>query len=356
MIWTTVCDLPFLNYQPNLAIDTSDFKNNAQILGNVLTHNKYVTLKNPDDQLVIPVKDDSLQRFTALKIEAIINPTSIPHRLNIVEGWMSFAFFIESNQKLTATIYDGKNWVQITSIATLVPLNQWSRVSFSYDGVCIGRLTIDSKTIGTNINMPLGMRQPQQNITIGHWPSGDSRYTFIGDIGHVRIDRRDYEDFWKGAVLNLFCNRHLDARQADALKELLALMDLIDPKAKEALRKCVKERSDKLLELFRTLRAGNMQNIATQKQLGNALRNAWCCKLNIPKAKQTLLDLLKRMAGPPDSRARKQFKKTLEEFLKLSSMCQKKGYPYDRMRELIIIALPELSLLQIEVEQLIQNI
>lgn len=356
MTWTTVCDFPFREYQPNLALDVTDFHNDAQISGSIITHDKYVTFEHPDDQLVIPVKDDSLQRFTGLKVEAVVYPTTNTRRLNIVEGWMSFAFFIESDRTLFGTVYDGQNWVPVTSNNVLVPLNEWSRVSFEYDGVCIGKLTLNGARVGANINMPMGMHQPRQNITIGHWPSGDGRYTFMGEMGRVRISRRDYEDFWRDTVLNLVCRRQFSPRQADAMKELIVIMNSLDSKTKEAIQKCAKARSEKMLKLFRTLRAGNKDNIVVQQQLGDRLLEAWCCKHDVRKVKQIMLEFFGNQAGPPDSEHRRQFLKILDELFEVSAMCENNGPPFDRMRELLLIAIPELAYLQVEMRQLIEVI
>lgn len=356
MLWTAVCDLPFREYLPQIALDATDFNNDAKILGNIVTHAKYVTFQHPEDQLVIPVKDESLQRFIGLKVEAIIYPTESKRRLNIIEGWMSFAFFIESDQRLVAGIYDGQKWEPVTSGNSLVPLNKWSRVSFEYDGVCIGRLTLNGERVGVNINMPMGIHQPYQNITIGHWPSGDGRYTFMGEMGHVRISRRDYEDFWQGTVQNLFCQRKFNPRQADAMKELLVMIDSLDPRTKEQIQKCAKARSEKLLKLFRTLRAGNKDNIVIQQQLGNDLLKAWCCKHDVWKVKQILLEFFQGQAGPSGSEQRSKFLKILDEYFEIGIMCEKKGPPFDRMRELLLIVVPELSYLQVEIKQLIEMI
>jgi len=356
MLWTTVCDLTFKKYQKNQALDSTDFNNNAGIKGNIATNPKYVSFKDPNGQLVVMVKDDSLQRFTGLKVEALIYPTSKTRRLNIVEGWMSFAFFIEANRSLVATVYDGKNWIGVNSGKIKVPLNEWSSVAFEYDGISLGKLTINNTHAGTSLTMPMGMYQPKQNITIGHWPSGDGRYTFIGDIGHTRISKRDYEDFWRAAVITLFCNRKLSPAQADAMEEFNVIAKSLDKRTKESIKKCAKEVSQKLIELVRVLRDGNMRNIVLHRQFANLLRQAWCCRLDELKAKQVLLDFLHDQAGKKNTRQYKEFKEIVEEFLKLRYMCERHGMPYDRLRELLFIAVPELSHVNIELDQIATTI
>lgn len=356
MLWTTVCDLTFQEYKSNLVLDSTDFHNNAKITGSITPNPKCVSFQNPNDQLVILVKDDSLQRFTGLKVEALVYPTSKTRRLNIVEGWMSFAFFVESNRSLMATIYDGHNWVPVKSGKVKVPLNKWSSVSFEYDGISIGLLTMNGTNVGSSLNMPMGMRQPHQNITIGHWPSGDGRYTFIGNMGHARISKRDYEDFWRAAVIMLFCNRKLSPQQADAMKEFNVIAKSLDKKTQESIKNCAKELSHKLLELIRILRKGNMRNIVLHRQIANMLREAWCCRVDELKAKQILLDFLRSQAGTKSTKQYKEFKKIMDEFLKLRYKCEKKGVPFDRMRELLFTAIPELSHINVELDQIAMSI
>jgi hypothetical protein len=175
-------------------------------------------------------------------------------------------------------------------------------------------------------------------------------------MGHVRISRRDYEDFWRDTVMNAFCQRRLTSRQADAMQELRVMMDAIDPKTKEAIRECAKKQSNMLIQLLRKLRAGNMRNIAIQQKLGENLQEAWCCDLDALKAKQVLLDFFRTQAGKPNSEQRADFLKTLDEFRKITVMCERNTPPFDRMEELLLTALPELSSVPDEIEQIIQSI
>lgn len=356
MSWTMVSDLLFTRYQANKVLDNTDFHNDAEIVGNPLVHQKYVSLQHPDDQLVIAVRDDSLQRFTCLRVEALIRPTLSGRRLNIVEGWMSFAFFVEADQRLFGGIFDGQDWVPVQSGNNLVPLNQWSRVSFEYDGICLGRLKLNGASVGTNVSMPLGMRQPQQNITLGHWPSGDGRYTFVGDLGHVRISRRDYEDFLRDAWALLFCQRRLLPHQAEALKKFILMAKLLDERTKEALRRCALDRSEELLKLLRTFWADNQREIILQEKLAADLRQAWCCTYDPYRATHILQEYLKRHAGAPGTRRRAAFQQAVNRFSQLSAMCAFPGDRFDRLRQLLAAASPELSSLQEELEQLFQEL
>jgi hypothetical protein len=140
------------------------------------------------------------------------------------------------------------------------------------------------------------------------------------------------------------------------MMEFDAIIRTLDPKIKEAIRKCAQERSTKLLELFRTLRDGNMRNIVVHRQLGNSLREAWCCKVDESKIRQILLDFLSKQSGPEGSLQRKKFFELVGDFLKLKNLCQKKGVPFDRMEKLLLTAVPELAFVEIEFEQIVKTL
>lgn len=342
MTWTAVCDFSFEKYDKDLVLDSTDFHNNGKIMGNITPAFGYTEFKHPEDQIVIPV-NDSLSRFIALKIEATIRPEESGRRLNIVEGWMSFAFFIESNGELMATIYDGKNWVAVSSGPLNLDKNKYSTVAFEYDGVCIGKLFVNGQMVSLNINMPLWIHQPQQNITIGHWPSGDGRYTFNGTINLVKIYRRDYDNFVHDSMANLFCKKKLTYEQLSALNEITILLRSLDPKKRQKVVECSINKANKIIELFHAIRAGNINQIRAQTELGIGLRDAWCCNPDTIQMKSLLLNYLEKSAGPPNSEQRKQFNKWILEFKKIMHLCEGKKSPFKEMNHLLLKVFPEMA-------------
>ncbi len=354
MSWTTVCDLRMDSYQANQVLDATDFHNNAYLLGSVVPHPEYVTYQGPDAQLEVPVQDDSLARFAGLRVQALIRPEPIVHRYNIAEGWMSFAFFIESDGRLVGTIYDGQQWIGPDSGANTVPPQAWSRVSFEYDGVSLAKLTLNGAVVGGRFDMPPAIRQPQQVITLGHWPRGDGRYTLRGDLGHVRIERRDYEDFWRDAMHIAFCRRRLTPVQADAKREIEYLLSTLDPLERERLRECAVRQSERMRAFLHQLRTVDPRGAVRLRQLGERLRAAWCCSFNAPAARQALLEYIMSIAGEPGSEARARYEALAEEFLTISTMCAWTGAPYERIRELSLILFPELQSFELDFRQLVE--
>ena len=97
MSWTTVIDLPMRRFDGTKALDHTQYENHATILGGPTPYQGYIRLAGGDDQLEVPISGDSLQRFAGIRIEARIRPTALPHRLNIVEGFMAFHSFLPAS-------------------------------------------------------------------------------------------------------------------------------------------------------------------------------------------------------------------------------------------------------------------
>lgn len=343
MSWTIVCDLQMKAYQGKRILDASKYHNDANLLGNAQQQSGYVGFRGPDAQLEVPVQDESLGRFMALRVQVLCRPAPITRRFNLVEGWMSFALVIRDDGRLSGSIYDGQNWLEVDSGATTVPANQWSRVAFDYDGVGVASLRLNGSTVGSRLDMPVSIRQPQQVIALGHWPRGDDRYTFAGDLGHVRIEKRDYEDYARDALHTAFCRRRLSPEQADALLQLRFLMRTLPPEERQRALACFKAKSDRLRQFVRMLRSWGQREMVRLRTLESRLRAAWCCAFDAAEAHAALREYFRAVAGAPGSRERARFRTALEEFFDIAKMCSWPGQPYERMRELGAILFPELS-------------
>jgi len=343
MTWTVVCNLPMKTYQNNQVLDTTSFQNHANLIGGVSQNHEYVNFHADNGQVEIPITNDSLNKFTALRIQALIKPQAITRRFNIVEGWMSFAFVIEADGRLHGTIYDGQTWDGPDSGSTKVPANQWSRVSFEYDGVSYAKVTLNGGIVGTRMDLPSGMVQPQQVITIGHWPRGDNRYTFKGQIGHVRIEKRDFEDFWRDAMVTAFCRKPLSTEQMAALTELEYIITHLDEKDALVLKRCAAKQSKLMVEWLRKMRLLLPRGYYALRRLGMNLRDAWCCIPNIGKIKAELMKFFRSVDFEEGSTELTQFISLLEDFFKIAHLCERKGQPFERITELNKVLFPELD-------------
>jgi len=253
---------------------------------------------------------------------------------------MSFAVMIEANGQLAATVYDGQQWIGPNSGAVTLAPNRWSRVMFEFDGVSIATLWIDGALVGSKLDMPVAIRAPQQVIALGHWPRGDGRYTLAGALGHVRIEKRDVEDYWRDAMTTALCRRRLTGEQANALKEIEALVAGMDPLDAARLRACAQAQAERLRAFLHTLRTADPRDVAHLRRLGERLRAAWCCTFNRVAARDALLEYFRATSDGAGAERRAQ--DAVEEFIDISEMCAWPGRVAERVRELGVVLFPEL--------------
>ena len=355
MSWTTVVDLFMDEYLANSVVDKSDFGNHANLIGSATSQSGYVNFTDVDAQIEIPVQNESLTKFEGFRIQALVKPNPLIRRYNIAEGWMSFALVINPNGQLVGTVYDGQQWIGPDSGNTLIQPNVWSRVSFEYDGISLGKLTIDETVVGQREDMPLGMNQPQQVITLGHWPRGDHRYTLSGALGHVRIERRNYEDYWRDAMGIAFCKRKLSNAQLDAQREINYLLSTFSEKEVIELRNCAQSQSLRMRALLKEMRSWGGRERVRLNQLADLLLNAWCCVFDGNRLKFELERYFQEVGVNVSKEQKEKFLGAISEFFELSKMCYKRGYPYDRIRELFLVIFPELSNYQSDIQELIDQ-
>jgi hypothetical protein len=111
-------------------------------------------------------------------------------RHTIIEGYLAFALFIDADCSIGGTFYNGFDWGGVRSLPGVVPLRQWLKLSFTYDG-------IDTSTIHINDVMcaheyspfgpVLGVEWPY-GLNVGAWPDAEKR-VFNGRIQELTLWR-----------------------------------------------------------------------------------------------------------------------------------------------------------------------
>jgi len=186
-------------------------------------------------------------KIAALKIETWVNLTALGQRRNLVEGDMSFAFFIESDGTLMGTYHGlagsatAPAWVGARSnaaqspdgVTRTVPLNQWVKLTYLHDGIATIRLYMNDQLVAINTTLRSGIKPVGSlGVFIGHW-TGDGRYTFSGLIDDVKIWKWDPD-----VPQREFYCRPMEAEQIDCwgrlFDKMVALMD--DPEQRERFR------------------------------------------------------------------------------------------------------------------------
>ena len=113
-----------------------------------------------------------------------------PRRMNLIEGYLSFALVIDADRSLHGTILDRSgHWRGTQSPPDTVTFGSWHEATFVHDGFSACRIDLDGVTVAEAFDVlgPVSAPQNPYGIAIGHWPDPDDRYSFIGDIGDVKL-------------------------------------------------------------------------------------------------------------------------------------------------------------------------
>ncbi|OUR89352.1 hypothetical protein A9Q81_22085 [Gammaproteobacteria bacterium 42_54_T18] len=229
------------------------------------------------------------KNLKAVRIELlafVTEPTAGPRRLNLVEGELSFAFFINADRTLWGTFlgaptpgasptWHGANSANDTTdgIPRLVPFNQWVKLTYEHDGISTLRLYINDQLVAANYQLVSPIDSVKNNgVFIGHWV-GDDRYTFVGKIDDVKIWKYDPESLYKQffcrpmSTEQMLCWKHI----FDTMKELLK-----DKKEREEfiqLMKCIRQAQ---LELMREIRSHGEEGIKLGNEYRKRYQSLWC--------------------------------------------------------------------------------
>ncbi|WP_067832514.1 LamG-like jellyroll fold domain-containing protein [Actinomadura kijaniata] len=145
----------------------------------------------PGSGILVPVSP-TLQTLGALRIRMKIRvPAWDGARRNLVEGYLSFAFFLSGDGRLTGSIVDAAgNWTSVADDRTVQP-DTWHEVEMVHDGVGTLGLNTDGRVVAVRDDVPGPVRPVGSlGVAIGRWPDS-SQYVFKGNIGELQLWRYD---------------------------------------------------------------------------------------------------------------------------------------------------------------------
>jgi hypothetical protein len=138
---------------------------------------------------VVVLPSESLMELSAIRATAWLWVEELGQRRNIIEGFLSFAFFIEADGSLRGSIYDGSIWKPILkSKPNTIPLQEWVHILYVYDGIDTSLIYVNNKLIVSNYSY-YGKVQSVQwpfGLSIGAWPDAD-KFMFKGKIGGIKL-------------------------------------------------------------------------------------------------------------------------------------------------------------------------
>jgi len=111
-------------------------------------------------------------------------------RLNLMEGHVSFALFIEPSGALTGTVVDANGaWSGGSSSANLITPGAWHEAWLSHDGISQLELKLDGVAVAWVRDVYGPVRSVGElGIAIGNWPDAGA-YPFAGYIDEVKLYR-----------------------------------------------------------------------------------------------------------------------------------------------------------------------
>jgi hypothetical protein len=185
-------------YAEGLAWDLSSWRNHGRLRNvspGVGAFRDTMRFDQPSSAIIVR-RSDSLRRFDSVRVQArvLAEPPAGPgQRLNVVEGQLSFAFFVNPDFSLSCTFVDRNNqWIGVTSAPGAVTPSTWHEIEFRYDGISAMEQFVDGTMTGARYDLRGVARGVGPNgIYIGHWPEPADQYTFRGHITDVSIWRRE---------------------------------------------------------------------------------------------------------------------------------------------------------------------
>jgi Concanavalin A-like lectin/glucanases superfamily len=121
-----------------------------------------------------------------------VDAAAAARRLNLVEGFTSFALVINADRSVSFTIVDRNGqWRGCTSAAGLISHDVWHTVAAGHDGVSEARIAVDAEVVARAPDVLGPVRSVGHlGIAIGRWPDAAS-YQFQGYLSEVALYKFD---------------------------------------------------------------------------------------------------------------------------------------------------------------------
>jgi hypothetical protein len=180
-------------YTRDVAVDTSGMCNHGKLI-KVSPQQPGFSFDQPESRIDIR-SSASLLNLECIRagVKFSLQPRGTPHRYNLIEGFMSFALFVNSDLSISGTIFDADgNWTGATSMPNTVCLNTTHVAILECDGINMVRILLDGKMVAENYKVKGAVASiGQLGLAIGHWPDPPNTYTFEGTIFETSLQKYD---------------------------------------------------------------------------------------------------------------------------------------------------------------------
>ncbi len=126
------------------------------------------------------------------EVAVTVNVEALGHRRTLVEGYLSFALFVEADGALGGSILSPIGWRGVLTAPGTVALGRWMRVRFRYLSEGAMELWVDD-VLRAATYVPFGGGRGTQwpfGLNVGAWPDGDQRI-LKGRVEEVKVWREN---------------------------------------------------------------------------------------------------------------------------------------------------------------------
>lgn len=179
------------DYTSSVAVDTSGYCNHGLPLDVTPTFPGF-QYTGPGSRINIQ-PSPSLTQLVCIRgaVSFNLQPSGATARYNLMEGFESFALFVDPDLSISGTIFDeNSNWTGATSAPGVVSIGKPHLAVIECDGVNMVRLTLDGAVVAENYAVPGTVRDIGAfGLTVGHWPNPQNQYAFDGTIFGVLLQK-----------------------------------------------------------------------------------------------------------------------------------------------------------------------
>jgi hypothetical protein len=181
------------SYTTAFAVDTSGFFNDGLPLN---VDPAFPGFGFPHTNARINIRPSpSLSELECIRaaVRFTLVPRGAAHRYNLLEGYESFALFINPDLSVSGTILDASSqWAGPTSAANVVTPGQHHSAVLDCDGINMVRVSLDGAVVAESYTVSGAVRGiGGYGLTVGHWPDPPDQYYFEGTIFDVLLQKYD---------------------------------------------------------------------------------------------------------------------------------------------------------------------
>lgn len=266
-MWRTIVNHVYLR---NVAVDTSGYSNNG-IPVQVAAQYPGFLFEQQGSRINVPPAS-SLQNLGAIQaaVRFELSPSGSAPRFNLVEGFESFALFVNPDYSIQGTILDATStWNGAISPAAAVSTNAMHTAILVCDGVSLVQVYLDGALVAENYSTPGSVRTVGNlGIAVGHWPNPPGQYTFQGTIYEFILQKYDpQQDIWN--LLDACC---VDWRKLLAFLRDLGKRGITADQLVAAGAKLTQASTDTQVALRGGTKAGTLKQLTLGRMAMSALR------------------------------------------------------------------------------------